>query len=81
MNLWCCLVRQAKITLNLLRASRLNPRLSAYAQLSGAFNYNATPLAQPGIKCIIHEKLGQQGSWAPHGVKSGYMGPAMEHYH
>jgi len=81
MNLWCRLIRQAEITLNLLRASRINPRLSAYAQLSGAFDYNATPLAPPGIKCIIHEKPGQQGSWAPHGIEGWYVGPAMEHYH
>jgi hypothetical protein len=80
MNLWCRLIRQAEITLNLLRASRINPRLSAYAQLSGAFDYNATPLAPPGIKCIIHEKPGQRGSWAPHGVEGWYVGPAMEHY-
>jgi hypothetical protein len=59
MNLWCRLIRQAKITLNLLRASRINPCLSAYTQLSGAFDYNATPLVPPGIKCIIHEKPGQ----------------------
>jgi hypothetical protein len=80
MNLWCHLIRQAEITLNLLRASRINPRLSAYAQLSEAFDYNATPLAPPGIKCIIHEKPGQRGLWAPHGVKGWYVGPAMEHY-
>ena len=28
---WCCLLPQAELTLNLLRASRLNPKLSAYA--------------------------------------------------
>jgi hypothetical protein len=80
MNLLCRLICQAKITLNLLCASRINPRVSAYAQLSGAFDYNTTPLAPPGIKCIIHEKPGQQGSWAPHGIKGWYVGPAMEHY-
>jgi hypothetical protein len=68
MNLWCRLIRQAEITLNLLCALRLNPRLSAYAQLNGAFDYNATLLAPPGIKGIIHEKPGQHRSWAPHGV-------------
>jgi hypothetical protein len=81
MNFWCHLIRQAEITLNLLRASRINPRLSAYAQLSGAFDYNTTPLVPPGIKCIIHEKPGQRGSWAPHGIEGWYVGPAMEHYH
>jgi hypothetical protein len=80
MNLWCRLVRQAEITLNLLHALHLNPRLSTYAQLNGAFDYNATPLAPPGIKCIIHEKPGQRGSWAPHSIDGWYVGPAMEHY-
>ena len=30
---WCRLLPQAELTLNLLRPSRLNPKLSAYAQL------------------------------------------------
>jgi hypothetical protein len=32
LHLWDCLVDQKVITLNLLRGSRLNPRLSAWAQ-------------------------------------------------
>jgi hypothetical protein len=45
MHLWCRLIPQATTTLNLLRALRINPRLSAEAQLNGAFNFNRTPLA------------------------------------
>ena len=44
MKNWYCLVEQAEITLNLLRPSRLNPKLSAYAQLNGKFDYNRTPM-------------------------------------
>ena len=36
---WCKLVEQGNITLNLLRPSRLNPELSSYAQVFGAFYY------------------------------------------
>ena len=39
-NLWDKLLPQAIMTLNLLRMSRINPQLSTYAQLWGAFNYN-----------------------------------------
>ena len=39
---WDRLIPQANITLNLLRASRVNPQLSAYAYLFGEFNYNKT---------------------------------------
>ena len=77
---WDQLLEQAVITLNLLRPARINPKLSAYAYLFGLFNYNATPLAPPGIKCQIHEKPNQRKSWAPHSVDGYYLGPAMQHY-
>ena len=47
LHLWDRLIPHATLTLNLLRPSRLNPRLSMEAQLNGAFNYNRTPLAPP----------------------------------
>ena len=77
---WDQLLEHATITLNLLRPSRLNPSLSAYAYLYGMFNYNSTPLAPPGIKCQIHEKPRQRKSWDPHSVDGFYVGPAMQHY-
>ena len=77
---WDRLIPQANITLNLLRSSRINPRLSAYAFIFGIFNFNATPLAPPGTKVIIHKKTKQRGSWAYHGVPGWYIGPSMEHY-
>ena len=41
---WCRLLPQAELTLNLLRASHLNPKLSAYAKLEGTFDFTRTPL-------------------------------------
>ena len=80
LHLWCRMLKQADTTLNLLRASRINPKLSAYAQLHGAFDYNATPLVPPGTKIIVHEKPAIRGSWAPRGLNGWYIGAAMEHY-
>ena len=80
LHLWDRLIPQAELTLNLLRGSRLNPRLSAWAQLHGPFDFNRTPIAPPGIRVIIHEKPSVRRSWAPHGVDGWYLGPALNSY-
>ncbi len=80
MHLWCRLIPQCNQTLNLLRQSRLNPRLSAEAQLNGVFDYNKTPLAPPGTKILIHETPNRRKTWAVHGVDGWYIGGAPEHY-
>ena len=77
---WCHLLPQAELTLNLLRPSRLNPKLSAYALLECAFDFTCTPLAPPGTRVIVHEKPTQRRTWAPHSVDGWYIGPAMDHY-
>ena len=55
LHLWCRLLPLASLTLNLLRPSRINPKLSAYEILEGVFDYNKHPLAPPGCKALIHE--------------------------
>jgi hypothetical protein len=80
LNLWDRLLPQALITLNLLRQSRINPLLSAYAQVHGAFDYNRTPMAPPGTRVMIHEKPSARKTWAPHAVDGWYLGPALRHY-
>jgi hypothetical protein len=80
LHLWCQLVHQAQLALNLLRNSRINPRLSAEAQLNGQFDYNRTPIAPPGIRVIIHEKSTKRGTWTPHGALGFYICAAPNHY-
>jgi hypothetical protein len=53
------LIPQAVQTLNLLCQSRLNPKLSADAQLNGIHDYNQVPLAPPGTKITLNEKPSQ----------------------
>ena len=36
---WCRLIHQCEMTLNMLRRSRINPKLSAYTQLFRVFDY------------------------------------------
>jgi Reverse transcriptase (RNA-dependent DNA polymerase) len=80
LHLWDRLLPQALLTLNLLRGSRTNPKLSAYAQLNGHFDFNRTPIAPPGIRVLVHEKPSNRGTWAPHALDGWYVGPALESY-
>ena len=77
---WDRLLPQAFLTLNLLRASRVNPKLSAEAYLHGQFDFNATPLAPPGTMVAVHSKPGQRHTWDPNCKEGWYVGPALEHY-
>ena len=80
LHLWCRLLPHAILTLNLLWQSRMNSKLSGYAQLHGEFNYDATPLSPPGTPVIIHENPTVRGTWESHGVKGYYIGPSRNHY-
>ena len=80
LHLWDRLIQHATLTLNPIRPSRLNPRLSAEAQLNGEFDFNCTPLAPPGTRVVVHETPVIRRNWAPHGVDGWYLGPAPDHY-
>ena len=77
---WDGLLAQSELTLNLLRTSRCNPRLSAYTYLHGNFDYDCTPLTPPGIRVMIHVKPSQRRSWDYHGQLGWYVGPALYHH-
>jgi len=77
---WDRLLPQCTITLNLLRRSRVNPKLSAYAYIEGPYDFNAWPMAPPGTKVVIHKKVNQRGSWDYRGKEGWYIGPSVEHY-
>jgi hypothetical protein len=77
---WDLLMPQADLTLNLLRSSRRQPRLSAHACLHGNFDFNQSPLAPPGTRVVVHVTPGERRNMAPHGVDGWYVGPSTEHY-
>jgi hypothetical protein len=70
------------MTLNMLRRSRINPRLSAHTQIFGVFDYNRTPLALIGTRTVVHERTTQQGrtTFSDDGVIGWTIGPALDHY-
>ena len=79
-HLWCRLIYQATTTLNILRPSHINLRLSAKAQLNIAYDFNCSPLTPPGTQILVHKTPGLRRTWAIHGVDCCYVGAAPEHY-
>jgi hypothetical protein len=80
MHLWDRLLPQAVITLNMLRTSRINPKLSISTHIYGQYDFNRAPMAPPGTRIIAHETPSRRKTWAPHGQDGWYIGPALEHY-
>jgi Reverse transcriptase (RNA-dependent DNA polymerase) len=78
--IWGKFIKQAEITLNLMRASRIDPTKSAYEQMHGKFDYNATPMAPLGQAVMVHDKPQTRQSWDPRASKGYYIGPALKHY-
>jgi hypothetical protein len=77
-HLWCRLIPQIVMTLNMLRTLHINPKLSAYSQLFGHFDYNKTPLAPLRTKVVIHERPQQRRTFGDHGREGFYIGPGMQ---
>ena len=77
---WDRLLPQCELTLNLLRTSRINSKLSAWAYLFGTYNFNRCPVAPPGTKILVHSKPSKRASWEFHGVEGWYVGPSLQHY-
>ena len=80
MKNWDRLVEQAEITLNSLRPSRMNPKLLAYDQLNGTFDYNITPMHTPGTITLVHDTPHNRGTWVLHGKEGWYVRPVMLRY-
>lgn len=80
LHLWCRLLPQCQDTLNMLRTSRLHPHLSAFTHQNGQFDYNAHPIAPPGLRTLVYETPQQRKTWAQHGVDAWYLGYCPDHY-
>ena len=81
LQLWDFLLPQTEIITNLLQQSNATPKVSAYAQLSGTFEYNKMPLSPIGCDSQVHEKKETRGTWAYHSVDGWYLYTSPEHYH
>ena len=58
----------------------MNPKLPGYAYVFGQFDFNATPLAPPGTKVLVHSKPKKWATWDFNGIEGWYIGPSLQHY-
>ena len=72
-NLWDRLLPQAKVTTNLLRQYNATTNVSAYAHLSGTFDYDKMTLVPMGCEAQVHEKTDKSGTWAYHSLDGWYL--------
>jgi hypothetical protein len=80
LQLWDWPTPQVEDTLNMLRASRVDPSKSAYETLKGPYDWNRYSLAPLGCKAVVYKDGNTRGSWASHGINAFYLGPAKDHY-
>ena len=78
--LWCKLIKQAQDTLNMLRTSRVHPKLSAYHVLDGPHDSNRVPFAPPGTHVKILNPPETRTSWSLRAMDAWYLSPAYDHY-
>jgi hypothetical protein len=80
LQLWDKLTSQVENTLNLMRASRIDPNMLAYEAIWGPYDWNCFPLVPPRCKAIIYESPNARGSWGSRGTNAWYLGLLVDHY-
>jgi hypothetical protein len=81
MHLWCQLLPQVERQLLLLRQSRVNPGMSAYAHVyQGQLDYNKHPFVPIGMELLGHIKPHKQQTYTQH-CNKGYVNSTLfKHY-
>jgi hypothetical protein len=64
----------------MLRASKIDPKMSSATNLDGQYEYNIAPMAPPGTIAIAHETPNRRRTWPPRGQDGWYIGLALKHY-
>ena len=66
MHLWCQILPQIKRQLLLLRQSKANPNILAYAHMYGYHDYNCHPFVSIGMEALVHNRPHKHRSFAQH---------------
>ncbi len=80
LQLWDKSMPQVINTLNMLRASGINPTKLAYKVLYRPYDWNRYPLTPLGCKAVVYKDRDTRGLWTLHGVDGWYLGLSMDHY-
>lgn len=80
MRLWCALLPQATIQLNMMRPSATKQLVSAFEHIHVPHNYDKHPFAILSSAVEIHVALKNRATWGEHTVPGFYLGQSWEHY-
>ena len=79
-HLWCQIIPQAERQLLLIRQSKTNPNISAYAHVYCPHDYNAAPFVPVGMETLVHDKPKCRRTFAGHCSKGFFLGTSFDHY-
>jgi hypothetical protein len=81
MKTWDKLLPQIEITVNLLlRSSHVDPQLSCYGAIFGAYDFMNHPMAPAGVKVMKYRHPDKRQTWEHKSTLAFITGPALEHY-
>jgi hypothetical protein len=80
LSLWCHLLKPTELTLNLLRQSKVAPKISAYAHVHGPHDYMKKPFAPLGCAIQAHVKPEDRHTWDTRSDAGFSLGTSMEHH-
>jgi hypothetical protein len=63
-----------------IRLELVPPDNHRHHHVCGDYDFSRNPIAPLGTRVIILEDPNKRGSWASHGVRGFYVGPALDHY-
>ena len=79
-TIWSKFIQQAQDSLNMLRTSRVHPKLSAYNVLEGTHDFNKVPWCPIGTRATIFNPPETRTSWGTRALDAFYISPAPQHY-
>lgn len=77
---WCRLCERVNLSVNIVRACRQNPRLSAWVACEGDFHSDSAPIVPLGTEMPMHNKPSNRRSWDHNTTKAWYICPCLKHY-
>ena len=80
MQFWSKMLPHMHDTLNMLRTSCNNKKLTTYEELNGKFDWNLTPISPPGTRGMIFIHPDSRNTFALHCGEAFTVGRARHHY-
>ena len=80
LSLWCHLLEPTELSLNLLRQSKVVPKISAFAHIHGHHDYMKKPFAPLGCTIEANINPGDRNTWDTRSNAGFSLGTSMEHH-